>query len=395
MLRGMDLRLHDFKGFDDFVEIFKSGTHTDANGITEKYTNNDLDDIIRNHNETDPAPIVIGHPKTNDPAFGWVGELKRDGGSLLFKAKEVEPEFAKMVAAGRYRKRSVRIRKSTNGYALKHVGFLGAKPPAIGGLAAMNFAEADSETHDFEADSYTPNILARTLRRLREHFISKDGMEVADQILPNYEIEALTDYSNELDKQNKESASAFSEPNNNDDRGGDTVMSFSQEEVDKAAKTAADKAKKDAEAEFAENETNLKQQLADEKRKRLTKEFQSEIDSLVDAGKLTPAQAEGMPEFMLGLSDEAEAEFEFSQGEGDKKSTIKKSPIAWFRQFAESLGKQIDMSEHKGGDGKDLDATDPVAIAKAAREFQQSEQNAGREITTAQAVRHVTEGGES
>ena len=32
---------------------------------------------------------MFGHPKTNEPAYGWVEKLKREGGCLYAKYKDV------------------------------------------------------------------------------------------------------------------------------------------------------------------------------------------------------------------------------------------------------------------------------------------------------------------
>jgi hypothetical protein len=44
--------------------------------------------------------VVIGHPKLNAPAFGWVKEVKADGDLLLAKFGEVNPDFEAAVKAG-------------------------------------------------------------------------------------------------------------------------------------------------------------------------------------------------------------------------------------------------------------------------------------------------------
>jgi len=51
-------------------EIFKVGKHTSSNGTTKDYSLDDVQSIINNH--TEPTPIVVGHPKTDSPAFGWI-----------------------------------------------------------------------------------------------------------------------------------------------------------------------------------------------------------------------------------------------------------------------------------------------------------------------------------
>ena len=119
--------------FDNWVEIFRTGSHTTSDGRVTYWGEDDLDQVVRNYDPNKhEAPIVIGHPKTNDPAYGWVEALKRVGSTLLAKFKQVDSGFAEKVKAGRYKKRSVSI---SPGNHLNHVGFLGAVAPAVSGLA--------------------------------------------------------------------------------------------------------------------------------------------------------------------------------------------------------------------------------------------------------------------
>ena len=128
----------------NWFEIFEAGTHTDNAGQQHTYTDADLDDIAQKYNEkgakVDPAPLVIGHPRESDPAYGWVEILKREGSKLLAKARDVVPEFASMVEKMMFPHRSISIRKDNS---LRHVGFLGAAHPAVKGLADLKFSDAD------------------------------------------------------------------------------------------------------------------------------------------------------------------------------------------------------------------------------------------------------------
>jgi hypothetical protein len=96
--------------------------------------------------ESHHAPIVVGHPKDNDPAFGWIKALKVDGSTLLALPEQVAPEFAELVKAGRYKKRSISLYPDGT---LRHVGFLGAQPPAVKGLKDIAFAGASADIYEF------------------------------------------------------------------------------------------------------------------------------------------------------------------------------------------------------------------------------------------------------
>ncbi len=62
-----------FKGFDDWIEIFLTGKHTDSAGKTRTWTRDDLNQAVNNHSTDDPAPAVLGHPEDDSPAYGWTG----------------------------------------------------------------------------------------------------------------------------------------------------------------------------------------------------------------------------------------------------------------------------------------------------------------------------------
>lgn len=91
----------------------------------------------------------------------------------------MNPDFVEAVKSGAYKKISVSLYgpESPNNplpghYYLRHVGFLGAQPPAIKGLQAVEFAE-NEQTLDFETDfserdlAYNDKALARVLRNLK------------------------------------------------------------------------------------------------------------------------------------------------------------------------------------------------------------------------------------
>jgi len=131
------------------LEIFKVGKHTSSNGITKNYTLNDLNQIISNHSE--PIPIVVGHPKDNSPAFGWIKNLFVKGESLFAEATDIVPEFLDLIKQKIYKNRSVSLRTNSDGELfLNHVAFLGGVLPAVKGLEELNLSSDESES--FEMD---------------------------------------------------------------------------------------------------------------------------------------------------------------------------------------------------------------------------------------------------
>jgi hypothetical protein len=121
-----------------WIEIFRAGDY----GKNGNYSAADLDHVVSAYNpDFHEAPAVIGHPETNAPAYGWVAGVKRDGGTLLAQLRDVDPQFEEMVKTGAFKKRSASFYRKPDGIELRHIGFLGAQPPEVKGLAAIKFEE--------------------------------------------------------------------------------------------------------------------------------------------------------------------------------------------------------------------------------------------------------------
>lgn len=334
--------MRDFSGFDDWIEVFSGGRRTDSSGNAREWSAADVQQMVDNHQ---PAPIVVGHPKDNAPAFGWTSQLKRDGVRLLAKFRDVYPAFAEAVKSQLYPNRSIRVEQTDSGWTLAHVGFLGAAAPAIPGLEAIKFSTPVGEFHDYS------------------------------------EVLGMADES-------KTTTPA--------DAGGNRQEAqFTQDDLKRAADLAVQRMK----AQHEKMETDFKAKLAEmqavlelERDTRRMTEFTAwtKEHSVLEKGgarfvRLTPAQREGMAEFMSAIS--SPREFEFAAGDGKKKKT----PLAFFQDFVASLPGQVRL----GGDADGAPAEqsdDPVALAQKAREYISEMAGKGISITADQAVAHVTNG---
>ncbi|THA21157.1 peptidase [Histophilus somni] len=142
----------------NLIEIFKAGKRRDANGVEVNITTADLQQAVESYNvEYHEAPAVIGHPKHNHPAYAWVKRLELDGDTLKAEFGQIDPEFAEMVETGRFKKVSASfyLANSPNNpkqgsLYLRHVGFLGAMPPAVKGLKNPEFNDSDEGIVEFE-----------------------------------------------------------------------------------------------------------------------------------------------------------------------------------------------------------------------------------------------------
>ena len=138
----------------DGIEIFRAGRHIDEAGTAHQFSEADLDGMASSYNPAlREAPLTVVHPQDNLPAYGWVKSVTRNaGGMLLINPHQVEPQFAEMVEAGRFKKRSASFYppQSPNNpmpgkWYLRHVAFLGAQPPAVAGLKDIAFSAADAD----------------------------------------------------------------------------------------------------------------------------------------------------------------------------------------------------------------------------------------------------------
>lgn len=135
------------------IKLLRTGTFTSVEGKKVTFTDADLVELAESYDPaSDPAPLVIGHPKLEDPAWGWVGKLEIADARLVATPSEIEPAFAETVRAGRYRRISPQIYErdhpanpTPGKLYLKHVGFLGAAAPAVKGLGTVSFADGADE----------------------------------------------------------------------------------------------------------------------------------------------------------------------------------------------------------------------------------------------------------
>lgn len=202
------------------IEVFRPGTFTPMKGSAMSYSAADLRAMSDAYDfATAPAPIVVGHPTTDAPAYGWVKSFEYDATAerLFANVDEMDAAFAEAVRAGRFKKVSMcmhRPEASNNptpgAWYPKHIGFLGGAAPAVSGLKNVSFAAAD----DGDAVTFAAMFgergfeeTASILRSLRDWLIGKHGLEDADSALPSYRIEWLAEM-----EVNKDRESAFAAP---------------------------------------------------------------------------------------------------------------------------------------------------------------------------------------
>lgn len=181
------------------IEVFRPGTFTPMIGAPVSYSAADLKAIADAYDPaTAPAPIVIGHPKIDAPAYGWVESFDYDADAerLFANLHQIEPAFAAMVRDGRFKKVSMQFMRPDQAsnpvpgtWYPMHVGFLGAAAPAVSGLKNVAFSGDEGVT--FHASFGVGEETASLLRRLRDLLIEKFSIEDADKALPSWQLEWL------------------------------------------------------------------------------------------------------------------------------------------------------------------------------------------------------------
>jgi hypothetical protein len=125
-------------GLKDWFDVFRCGTHLDHSGTLRTITESDIDRAIRSYRRGS-APVVIGHPTLNAPAFGWIDSFRRVGSTVQARCSQVADEFTDAVKRGLYKNRSLSFNRDGS---FRHVGFLGAAAPAVKGLEEIQFSDS-------------------------------------------------------------------------------------------------------------------------------------------------------------------------------------------------------------------------------------------------------------
>lgn len=379
-------------------QIFKPGRHTASSGATLDFSEDALRAAVSAYDpELHEAPIVVGHPRDNGPAYGWIKSLNYDDGAISAEAQQVDADFAEMVQAGRFKKRSASwyLPDSPNNpkpgtLYLRHVGFLGAQPPAVKGLKEVQFSEEEGVVEFSETGRWAFRNIADMMRNLREWLIADKGIEAADKVVPTWSIDSVTSAANEPEDDPEEMKNGMSAA---------VMPSFSEDDPMKIeelqAQVAALTAERDAlkatqlPADFAEREASLAAReaaIAEAEAAAARTKVESRIDAAIKDGRLLPAQRKQAVDFAMGLADK-EATVDFGEGEKAEKLTLRE---AYVRQI-ESAPKVIDYSERAGANGgtpSDAGA-DPQAVADKARELVKTRQAEGKTLSFTEAVAEV------
>jgi hypothetical protein len=353
------------------IEIFRTGKHTAMNGQTLSFGEAELRATVAAYDPAlHEAPVVVGHPASDQPAYGWIRALTYADGHLSAEPHQVDPAFAELVAAGRFKKVSAAFytpdapnNPKPGVYYLRHVGFLGAQAPAVKGLRGVQFSDDGQGVVVF--GDWEDRAIPRLFRQLRDFLIGEFGQEKADKALATWDIETLEQRAAQPGTQ------AYTEP---EPKPATEQPTMKPEEL-----AAKEKAISDKEAAFAERE----KQIAAQEAKQRQAETAVFLDGLVKQGKLLPAWKPGLAAFFETIHP-ATGVVAFGEGDGRKEQ----APVVFFREFLTGMPKLVEYQEiAKAGEPP---AADPNAIAMQAVAYQEEMRAKGVTVSVVDAVAHVS-----
>lgn len=360
------------------IHIFRAGRHTAMQGQSLEFSEQDL---LATAKAYDPAiheaPLVIGHPKGNAPAFGWVAGIEARPEGLFAIPRQLDPAFAEQVREGRFKKVSASFyapdsphNPKPGVYYLRHVGFLGAQPPAVKGLEPFEFQD-DGEgciTVEFSESAGLLRRLAEIFRGLREYILEKEGAETADRILPGWTVDAIQEDA-AIQAASQAENPAFAEK---------THKEQEMPENEKAPESGADFAESSRKAEA------LAKEVADLKAEARLARARTLVEAHAARGALTQGQGAGLAEFMASL-DESQC-FDFAEADGKQ---VKIAPYAFMAAFLERLPEQVCFQELSRDCHEQIDGLTPVQAAQAALDYQEEARKAGRTVSITDALASV------
>ena len=338
------------------IDLFRAGSHVAMSGATIPFSEADVTAIAAAYDPSvHEAPLVVGHPKHDAPAYGWVESLSAEGGRLSATPHQVNPEFAEQVDAGAYKKVSASFyapdaagNPTPGQYHLRHIGFLGAQPPAVKGLQPIEFADDAGDqvvTIEFgeeersRALAWAMRTMGGMLQRIREHIVEKEGQEVADRVIGSYESDSLKDTAAQvladLERENPGAMPAFAElpegePERIDQPAEAPPAEIAEVQEAEALESDPDPAPEPMEpdaaaAAFAEREQSLQERaddlaqreasFAERERSARRTDDETRLDALIGEGRLAPGYRGQVLQFLEGL--DATGVVSFAEGEAE------------------------------------------------------------------------------
>ena len=365
---------------DGWIDICRAGSWRDIAGREVAIDEARLDRIVAAHAAGDPAPVVVGHPEADAPAYAWIESLRGVGDRLQATLRDIAPAFRDAVEAGHYAGRSIALQGDT----LRHLGFLGGRAPAVPGLAPTCFAAAPETVIAFadsaaEAPQQSSEAQPDSLRAPEPR-----GDEDGTGLVPLCALQArgaAEEGHEAIDHVAGKESQAAEQPGARARR----LREMNEQETALAAREAALLAREAAAA-------------TDDRRRAA----EAAIAPHVEEGRVLPAERPALVALLAALGDERNSDDEgaaggqatiaFASASGGEK---RMPPAAILERFIEGLPMRVDYRTLAGGPvpgasalaGTHEDAgKDSERIAAEARALMAAEAERGMSLTPAEAV---------
>jgi hypothetical protein len=287
------------------LEIFKPGNFVSVEGRVCSFSAADVAATVAAYDPAKhKAPLVVGHPKIEDPAYGHAVALSLGSKNvILAEPANVDPAFADAVNNERYDSISASFWSPENPrnpvpgvWYLRHIGFLGAVPPAVPGLNQPSFAEGD------DTDLITINFAAPQ-----------------EPIMEPKEKAALEERERKLQTDE---------------------ASFADQQAGLAAR---EKALKEKEAKVR------------------TDEIESFAEGLIAQGRLLPGEKASLVAVLQSIPEGVTVSF--ADGDGKAADT---DPAELLRKFVSGLPPRVDFAERSGREDEDGNESASTSFAAPA-----------------------------
>lgn len=313
------------------IKMFKPGKHVGMDGKTYEFSEADLRAAAQAYNpELHAAPLVIGHPQHDAPAYGRLTTVDFAEGFLLGEPSKVDPAFAEAVNAGRFDRVSLSFYSPTapgnpvpGVFYPRHLGFLGAVPPGVKGLGAVSFAESNEGVISF--GDWNDRLIARMFRNMKNYLIEAIGQEKADKVLDEWDLQSITEEAVRPEPPMMETEPVFAEHQ----QGGKSMKTAEQIAAIEAENVTLRAALRGT-ATAAAHAANL-----------------AFCEGLVKEGKLLPAnQAKVVAVLDFACALEGGNTIEFGEGDGKKTEPV----VDTLKGVLSSYPKVIEFAELGAGE---------------------------------------------
>lgn len=331
------------------LHIFKPGRWLTLAGEAIEFSEADLAASAAAYNpKISKAPLVVGHPKTDDPAKGWAVSLMSNGRGLFAAAEKVDPEFAESVNKGDYGTVSAKFYRPTDPHNpvpgvwyLRHIGFLGATPPGVKGLDDPEFAEGAEDDgcvcfqEGVAFGEWDVMTSANLWRQLRDWMVSKFGLEEADKALPGYDVRSLELGAHEEINARRSSGASF----------GPAAFSEGNSPPATNPATKKESAVTDQEAAQLREQNAALQRQNEELRRadqaRAAKQVHDENIAFAEGLVKEARIPSGMKDQVAAIGAQLQATPDVEFGEGDTKKPLHQ---VW-RELLQAMPAQVEFGE--------------------------------------------------